>query len=80
VFCGTSNRSSSTLGRAAGRHLKAQADALSRGELELKRLIARAAEMCASCRLLMIGISSDADLPELVRRINNDIQQLRHVA
>jgi hypothetical protein len=58
-------------------HLKVQAEALSRGELRLKQLLPKAAEMCDCCRMLLLGISSEADLPELVGRIKNEIQGLR---
>jgi hypothetical protein len=54
-----------------------QANALSNGEIHFNELRDQAEQMCTCCRLLMMGLSSDADIPELVDRIKVEVQALR---
>ena len=72
-MCGDQGESATvpSLGERRLFALQARLDQLHSKTLELGKLAAHIGQMCWMCQMLMLGISSEADLPELVTRIDD---------
>ena len=58
------------------RHLQQQLRELQNGSLKIADLRDHAGQMCDLCRMMMIGIASDADRMELEERIRKELQPI----
>ena len=55
--------------------LQVRLDQLHSKTFDMGKLSAHIGQMCGMCQMLMLGISSEADLPELASRIECDLAE-----
>ncbi len=61
-------------------NLRASLSEMRNGRRSVSGLRGSIAQMCADCQVLMLGISSDLDKPELETRIERSIHELEELA
>ncbi len=61
-------------------NLRAALAEIRAGRRSVRRLSGSVTQMCANCQMLMLGISSNLDQPELEARMERSIRELEEMA